>query len=307
MTLLATTSRGCPCSATIASAVSRPKNSVSVSHARCSRDRGDVGGRLDAEHRDAEGEELAQQVAVVAGDLDHEGFPVQPELGLHPGGVRPRMRDPGRADRGEVRVVAEDPLRQHELAHLSESARRADPQVEREPRVGRVGVRQQLVRERLQPEVEDGLELSRAAAATDASPVRRELDAPSRRSPSPRALHHGSSMRRAVGRRAPRRGSPVRRGVVPLERQRDGRLPVEHARPAELLRRRAASRASARRSPRSGYRTTRSTAGSGSAPPRRRHSSAANATSVATETDCWSAGPKFSPRGSASPRASAST
>ena len=75
MTLFATTRRGRPCSATIASAVSRPKNSVSVSTPDARAIVGDVGSRLDAEHRDAEGEELAQQVAVVAGDLDYEASP----------------------------------------------------------------------------------------------------------------------------------------------------------------------------------------------------------------------------------------
>ncbi len=84
-------------------------------------------------------------------------------------------------------------------------------------------------------------------------------------------------MWRAAGRRAPRRAAPVRRGVVPLERQRDGRLPVEHALPAELSRRRGASRASARRSRRSASPWTRSRRGPAAAPPRRCHSCAANA------------------------------
>ena len=38
-------------------------------------DLGDVRGRLDAEARHAGGDEVLQQIAVVAGDLDHEALP----------------------------------------------------------------------------------------------------------------------------------------------------------------------------------------------------------------------------------------
>ena len=43
------------------------------------RDLRDVRGRLDAKHRDALGQEVLQQVAVVAGKLDDEAGAVQPE------------------------------------------------------------------------------------------------------------------------------------------------------------------------------------------------------------------------------------
>ena len=39
---------------------------------------GHVGGRLDAEHRDAARHEIAQQVAIVAGELDHRASASSP-------------------------------------------------------------------------------------------------------------------------------------------------------------------------------------------------------------------------------------
>ena len=51
-------------------AVSVPKNRTSVGMPLLLGDRGDVGGRLDAQHRDRLRREVLQQVAVVARDLD---------------------------------------------------------------------------------------------------------------------------------------------------------------------------------------------------------------------------------------------
>ena len=42
------------------------------------RDLGDVGGRLDAEHGHAERQEMLQQIAVVAGELDDQAVGAKP-------------------------------------------------------------------------------------------------------------------------------------------------------------------------------------------------------------------------------------
>ena len=42
---------------------------------------GDVGGRLDAEHRHAQRQEVLQQIAVVAGELDDEAVGAQAAAG----------------------------------------------------------------------------------------------------------------------------------------------------------------------------------------------------------------------------------
>jgi hypothetical protein len=144
-------------------------------HVRGSRDVCDVGGRLDAEHRDAERHELAQQVAVVARHLHHEARAVEAERVAHRRRVGPGVCDPGRADRREVGVVAEDPLGVDELAYLAEAAGRAGLEVQREECRGRVGSGQQLVRERLEAEVENRLEALRAATAAHGVAARREL------------------------------------------------------------------------------------------------------------------------------------
>ena len=59
-------------SATSASASATPKNSTLRRNALVDRDLGDVGGRFDAEHRHAERQEMLQQIAVVARELDDQ-------------------------------------------------------------------------------------------------------------------------------------------------------------------------------------------------------------------------------------------
>ena len=51
---------------------------------------GDVGRRLDAEHRNAEGDEVLQQVPVVARDLDHQVVGTQAGVGRPPPGRKRR-------------------------------------------------------------------------------------------------------------------------------------------------------------------------------------------------------------------------
>ena len=67
---------------------------------------GDVGRRLDAERRDAALDDVLQQVAVVAGDLDHEGVSAEAEALDRRLDVPPGVRDPGVRVGGEVGVLA---------------------------------------------------------------------------------------------------------------------------------------------------------------------------------------------------------
>jgi hypothetical protein len=71
-------------------------------------DLGDVGRRLDAEDWDALGLEVLEEVAVVAGDLDHEARRIEAEACDHHFAVTARMFDPARRKAGEVGVVAEN-------------------------------------------------------------------------------------------------------------------------------------------------------------------------------------------------------
>ena len=56
---------------------------------------GHVCGRLDAETGDAALDEIAQEVAVIAGKLDHEALIVQPEARNHLFGIVARVGEPG--------------------------------------------------------------------------------------------------------------------------------------------------------------------------------------------------------------------
>ena len=109
--------------------------------------------------------EVAEQVAVVAGDLHHPVLRPQPEALDHRLGVAPGVLDPARRDRREVGVVAEDLLRPGGLGELHQQAALADEDVERVeglrcleiPRLD-VGVGQ-----RREPQVDEGA-LERGAA-----------------------------------------------------------------------------------------------------------------------------------------------
>ena len=130
-TLLAATRSALPCSAATAVPVASPEeladrvDALGPGHLR------DVRRRLDAEAPDAEVAHVLQEVAVVAGDLDHEGVLGQAEPddgGLH---VALGVRHPGVGVGGEVRVVAEDVLAREVRRQLDQQARGADPHVER--------------------------------------------------------------------------------------------------------------------------------------------------------------------------------
>ena len=87
----------------------------------------DVGRRLDAQHRHAHGQEMLQQIAVVAGELDHEAVTVQPEAFAHGHAVAPRMLDPAGGIGREVGILpAKDLLGTDIFAQLHEPALIAD-------------------------------------------------------------------------------------------------------------------------------------------------------------------------------------
>ena len=126
-----------------------------------------VGRGLDAEHRDVLGQEVLQQVAVVARHLDDEGFRPQSQAFGHRLGIAPRMLDPARRERGEVGVAGiEDRLGRHLMVGLHQEAAIADPGVQREDRLvpgGELLGRQVAVGQRLQAEVEEGARQRRTA------------------------------------------------------------------------------------------------------------------------------------------------
>ena len=136
-TLLATSRSARRPSAASRLATSRPKNSTTVSIPLLARGLGDVGRGLDAERRDAQLDDVLQQVAVVAGELDHEAVGVEAEA---VDGGRHRVagvRDPGVRVRREVGVLGEDLLGGDELLELDEQAALADAGVERIERLHR--------------------------------------------------------------------------------------------------------------------------------------------------------------------------
>ena len=108
-------------------------------HAAFARGRADVDRRLDAQARDARGDDVLQQVAVVAGDFDHER--------LRRRGARRSMAsstkafaccDPAVGERREVRVLGEGLLRRDQRRDLQQQAVLAQPQVQRVGRLGQV-------------------------------------------------------------------------------------------------------------------------------------------------------------------------
>ncbi len=118
----------------VARRVSTPKNAHLGRDARRLGDLGHVGRRLDTEHRDARGDEVLQQVAVVARDLDDEALRPEAEPRRSaPLGEPPGVLDPGVGVRREVGVVGEDLLGRHDVVDLHQPARRAEAGAQRIP------------------------------------------------------------------------------------------------------------------------------------------------------------------------------
>ena len=56
---------------------------------------GNIGSRLDAEHRHAEADKMLQQIAVIAAELDNEAFRAKPEPAFDHFAIAAGMRHPG--------------------------------------------------------------------------------------------------------------------------------------------------------------------------------------------------------------------
>jgi hypothetical protein len=166
-TLLATSRSARLPSAASSRAVSRPKKRCQRRDAPLLRRRGDVARRLDAEHRHAAALEVLQQVAVVAGDLDHLVALAEVEALGHVFDVGLGVAQPGVRIRREIGVVAEDLFRARCLGKLHQEAAAAHVGAQRveglRPRqvlLSEVGVRQ-----RGHPEVDEHLGERRVAEA----------------------------------------------------------------------------------------------------------------------------------------------
>ena len=134
------------------------------------RDGGDVPGRLDPEHTDAERLHELEEIPVVARDLDDEAPGPEAEPLRDRLDVAARMLEPRLGVRREVGVLPEDALRRDDGRQLDEEARPAD---EREQRIHRfrpvelVGL-EVGVREWRRAEICEHLLQLRAAEAADA-------------------------------------------------------------------------------------------------------------------------------------------
>ena len=118
---------------------------------------GDVAGRVDAQDGDPAGDEVAEEVAVVAGHLDDPAVGPQAEPLDHGVGELTGVLDPGVGEGREVRVLAEDLVGRHVLGQLDQEAVAADPDVERVEGLHLVelGGRQEPLAQRRCPEIDE--------------------------------------------------------------------------------------------------------------------------------------------------------
>ena len=121
-TLLAATRSAWPYSAAIAAPVSGSEELHYGPDALGEGGRRDVAGRLHAEYRDAGGDEVLQQVAVIARDLGHEAGGRQAKPCSHLVGIPLGVGDPRIGVRRKVRVLREDVLAGHVRGELNEQA-----------------------------------------------------------------------------------------------------------------------------------------------------------------------------------------
>ena len=137
------------------------------------RDLGHVRGGLDAEHRHAKRQEMLQQIAVVARQLDHQAVRAEREALRDHRAIRLGVGDPaGRVGR-EVGVFAEDVLRAHVLAELDQKAPAAHQRVEREVRLHRVELlgREEALAQRRHAQIDQAVRQRAAAQAAAAHRV----------------------------------------------------------------------------------------------------------------------------------------
>ena len=130
-------------------------------------DAGDVGRRLDAEHRHALGDEVLQQVAVVARDLDDLTLGSETEALDHRCDVGLRVPQPTGGEAGEVGVIRKDRLGALEGFELHQPAGVADIGVERVENLAPVApLRRDIgIGERREAEIAEGSGQGGAAGA----------------------------------------------------------------------------------------------------------------------------------------------
>ena len=145
------------CSRRSARASSAPKNSDDVGMPALAGDLGDVACGLDAQHRDAARDDVLQQVAVVAGDLEHAAPRPSAEALDRRRRRSARRAPPTSREGGEVRVLARRSRRARRIGQLDEQAAVADPDVERVERLHLVELvgAQEALAQRGHPEVDE--------------------------------------------------------------------------------------------------------------------------------------------------------
>ena len=118
--------------------------------------------------RDPALDEVAQQVAVVARDLDHAAAGIEAQPLDHRVGEPSGVLDPGVGEGREVRVLAEDLVGRHVLRQLDQQAAVADPDVERVERlhVVELGGRQEPLAQGRRAEVHERRRQDLAAQPT---------------------------------------------------------------------------------------------------------------------------------------------
>ena len=132
-----------------------PKNSTSVGTPISLRVGRHRIGRVDAEHRYAHRDEVLEQVAVVARNLDHQTVRIEREAAARHFAVLGRMRQPIIGVGREVDVVAEQLLRRHVIVQLHEFAALAHLRTQRIALLvaRRVHRLEKCVRGRLHPQI----------------------------------------------------------------------------------------------------------------------------------------------------------
>jgi hypothetical protein len=127
-------------------------------HARLDRHFGDVGCRLDPEHGDAVGDEVPEEIAVVARDFEHERLRAELKPPPREAGEAGGVVEPGLGVRREVRIVGEDLRRRDGVVDLHEQALGADTRVQRVATLGsprQFVAREKAVGQRLEAKVEE--------------------------------------------------------------------------------------------------------------------------------------------------------
>ena len=155
-------------------------------------------------HGDAQRDEVLQQVAVVAGDLDDQGLPSRAKRCVAACGVAAGVLDPGGGIGGEIGIVLEDLLAPDDGIDLHQQTLIADARMQG---VARLGLGELLrpqegIRQRHLAEIEEGARERRGAGGGRRAPA---VVIPAPRSARSARACIGACRRHGGGRRATRR------------------------------------------------------------------------------------------------------